>query len=91
MNQFVEELPHKLKMQVSLYIYEQRYSRINFFKGKSPSFILWLCPLLKPQYFSENQNIFIEGDPVNEIFFIISGTCAFVLPSFKNTPYIKIS
>ena len=46
LNNFVEDLPHKLKIEVSLYIYEERYKTISFFKGKSPSFISWLCPLL---------------------------------------------
>ena len=45
-NTFVDELPHKLKIEVSLYIYEERYKNIMFFQGKSPSLISWLCPLL---------------------------------------------
>ena len=32
LNHFVEELPYKLKVEVSLYIYEQRYNKIRFFK-----------------------------------------------------------
>ena len=30
-NTFVDELPHKLKIEVSLYIYEERYKNIMFF------------------------------------------------------------
>lgn len=45
---FIEELPHKLKIETSLYIYEDRYNKVKFLKGRSPSFITWLCPLLKP-------------------------------------------
>jgi len=30
-NTFVDELPHKLKIEVSLYIYEERYKNIIFF------------------------------------------------------------
>ena len=48
LNLFVDDLPFKLKVEVSLYIYEQRYSKILFFKDRSVSFILWMCPLLKP-------------------------------------------
>lgn len=87
----MENLPHNLKIQVSLYIYEQRYNRIAFFKDRTPSFVSWMCPLLKPHYFQEDQNIFTEGDSVEEIYFMISGKCSFVLPSFKNTPYISIN
>ena len=89
-NMFIEELPHNLKIIVSLYIYEQRYCKIKFFKNRTPSFISWVCPLLKPQYYTDNQNVYTEGDSVNEIFFLIAGECNFVLPSFKNVAYISI-
>ena len=46
---------------------------------------------MKPQLFSENQHIFLEGDEVNSTFFLVSGQAAFVLPSFANTNYIRIS
>lgn len=89
-NQFVETLPHKLKIEVSLYIYEERYKRIRFFKKMTVSFISWICPLMKPQHYSENQHLFIEGDEINCIFFQVSGNASFVLPSFENTRYIDI-
>ena len=54
LNKFLEELPHKLKIEVSLYVYEQRYNKIKFFRNRNVSFILWMCPLLKPQFFQEN-------------------------------------
>lgn len=52
-NNFLESLNHNLKMEMSLYIYEDRYNRIKFFRGRLPSFICWLCPLLKPAIFSD--------------------------------------
>ena len=49
LNKWVDELPHKLKVEVSIYIFEKRYSKIKFFAEKNaPSFISWMCPLLKP-------------------------------------------
>ena len=48
LNKFVECLPHQLKIKMSLFIYEQRYSKLTFFKDRSMSFISWMCPLLKP-------------------------------------------
>ena len=35
LNKWVEELPHKLKIEVSVYIYEQRYKNLKFFDGSS--------------------------------------------------------
>lgn len=45
---FMNELPYKLKMELSLYVYEQRYNRIHFFQKRSAEFIFWMCPLMKP-------------------------------------------
>ena len=90
MNNFVEDLPHALKVEVSLYIYEERYKKLKFFKDRSATFISWLCPLLKPQSFADDQYIYLEGDDVKHIYFLIEGVASFVLPSFDNTRYIEI-
>lgn len=46
---FVNDLPEKLRIEVSLYIYEERYTKIKFFKHqKNTSFISWICALLEP-------------------------------------------
>ena len=47
MNKFLDELPHNLKMDVSLFIYEERYKNIKFFHDKSSSFLQWVCRLLR--------------------------------------------
>jgi CRP-like cAMP-binding protein len=90
MNNFVEDLPHQLKVEVSLYIYEERYKKLKFFKNRNATFISWLCPLLKPQFYADDQYIYLEGDDVKHIYFLIDGVASFVLPSFDNTRYINI-
>lgn len=87
---FLEELPHHLKAQFVLYIHEERYKAIKFFKGKNRSFITWICPQLKPICFAENQNIFFEGDDIKNIFFLSKGNAGYVLPKYENTIYINI-
>lgn len=47
MNEFVDELPEQLRLQASLYIYEDRYANISFLIGKEVEFIAWLCPRMK--------------------------------------------
>ena len=47
MNKFLDELPHKLKIDLSLFIYEERYKHIRFFDDKSTSFLQWVCRLLR--------------------------------------------
>jgi hypothetical protein len=63
---------------------------IKFFKGRSNSFISWMCPLLKPQFFDLNEFIHTEGDEIHDIHFLVDGQCCFVLPSFNNQSYIEI-
>lgn len=81
----------KLKTEVSLYVYEQRYQKIKFFEGRDLQLIVWMCPLLKPVIFEDRQYIFIENEKVDGIFFMISGQASFVLPRFKNLQYINIT
>jgi hypothetical protein len=90
LEQLMQDLPQKMKTEVSLYIYEQRYAKIVFMRTGSISFILWLCPLLKPNIFQEKQFIYTENEPVNEILFLTNGTVQFVLPKYMNTPYINV-
>ena len=50
-NQFMELLPHKLKTETALYIYEDKFSKMKYLKTvKQPSFFSWLCPLLQPKF-----------------------------------------
>lgn len=91
LTRFLDDLPHKLKTEVSLYVYESRYENIQFFKNRGVSFILWMCPLLRPQIYNENQFFFNENEAISEIFFMIKGLGSFVLPRYKNTPYIVIN
>ena len=90
-NDFINELPHKLKVECSLYIFENRYSKIKFFINQNSSFIAWMCPMLHPHQYDQDEYIYIEGDEVHSIDFLIEGSAAFVLPSFKNCRYIRIS
>ena len=89
-NKFIELLPHKMKVECSMYIYESRYSGIKFFFNQSSSFIAWICPLLKPWRYDPEQYIYIEGEEIKDIMFMIDGSAAFVLPSYKNCRYITI-
>ena len=50
----MDELPHTLKKEVSLYIYRNRYDKVNYFYDKSTSFIAWVCAMLKPKFYEES-------------------------------------
>jgi hypothetical protein len=47
--------------------------------------------MLKPQIYEEQRFIYVENERVDGIFFMITGKAAFVLPRYKNRPYINLS
>lgn len=71
-------------------IHEKTYNEIEFFRNSSPSFISWICPLLKLEVFSENSIIYYEGDDIVSIYFVKDGNCGFILPRHKNIKYIDL-
>mmetsp|Transcript_36132 Transcript_36132/g.55484 ORF Transcript_36132/g.55484 Transcript_36132/m.55484 type:complete len:216 (+) Transcript_36132:708-1355(+) len=90
LNDFVDDLPHKLKIEVSLFLHEDTYTKIEFLNKRSKSFIAWACPLLKPFLNPENQYIYFEGDDITCMYFLKGGNCGFVLPKHRNIKYIDI-
>ena len=80
MNAFVEDLPDKLRIQVSFFIYEDIYQNIKYFRSQSFEFIAWLCPRLLPGIFKTDENIFDMGDKVEFIYFVQSGKASYVIP-----------
>ena len=84
-------MPHKLKLELSVYIYQQTYESLNFLKGKSSSFIAWICPLFKPQVITNYQYIFFEGDDIPNIYFLQKGSAGMVLPKHDNTKFVNIT
>lgn len=89
LNEFVDELPQNLKIEVSLFIHEQTYNRILFFKGRSDAFIAWICPLLRPQLVMADQQVFHQGQDVSSIYFLRAGNAGFVLsPKYCSIKFI---
>jgi len=50
----MEELPHKVRIETSMYINLKTYTQMNFLHDKSISFIAWVCPLFKHCQVTEN-------------------------------------
>ncbi|CDW89496.1 cation channel family protein [Stylonychia lemnae] len=88
--QFMEELPHKLKIDLAMEIHRDIYQNVDFFKARDSQFIFWVGPLLKPLLFSEQKYIYREGDEIKEIYFMTNGTAGFVLPIYNNAVYIQV-
>jgi hypothetical protein len=87
----MSELPHNLRIELSLYIHEETYKNIFFLTDKTISFIAWVCPQLKTYIITEGEYVYFEGDEIVNMYFMKSGLCGYVLPKFNNTKYIEIT
>ena len=65
-----EELPLKIRCEVAMVMYKGALKAINFFQHKDPTFVTAFVPLLKLLSFT-NKVLFKEGDPPNQVFFIV--------------------
>lgn len=91
MQEFIQDLPHKYKIELSAYIYEGTYKNLHFLKEKSGPFIAWFCPLLKGQVSNSEEYVHFEGDDITDIYFLKKGGCGYVLPKYENIMYVKIT
>lgn len=89
-SQFVEDLPLDLKTPLSITIYRELYSNVDFLMTKDPQFIAWICPLLKLRVTGANEVVYYEGDAVEHVYFLKSGMCNQVLPMYGNMPFVQI-
>lgn len=87
----MEELPRKLKLELSMVIHQNMYSSVAFFQKKDQSFIAWVARLIKPMNFDESDYIYKEGEEIFEVYFLVTGSCGYVLPRFKNKIYSMIN
>lgn len=72
-HRFVEELPHLLKVEVSKYLYEGTFKKLQFLQNKSDSFLAWVCPLFKANVVSENECVFVERDGIDNLYILQEG------------------
>jgi hypothetical protein len=89
-NDFINDLPHNLRTPISIYVYKNLYNKVDFLKNKDGQFIAWICPLLKSRIATSDEVIYYEGDPLENVYFLKTGQCFYVLPKYGNTPYIRI-
>ena len=66
------------------------YTSVSFFKEKPMTFIAWIAPMLIQIEFQKDQYVFLEGENVNYVFFIMKGESGFVLPRYDNSIYILV-
>ena len=86
----MNELPHKLKLELATVVYTKMYSSVQFFVDmkKYSSFIAWVGTVIRQTNFQELEYIFKEGEKILEMFFLVDGEAAYVLPPFCNHNYL---
>ena len=88
--EFVEKLPYRLKIELSVKIHRETVMTIPFFNEKPREFIAFVGPLLRSLRFHEGTYIYLEDYPINKVYFLTSGAAGYVLPEFQNVVYITI-
>jgi voltage-gated potassium channel len=78
--QFIDELPHKIKLELAMQIHNKTYANVAFFKDKDQSFIAWISTLIRPINSEAEDYIYKEGEDVVEIYFLVKGSAGYVLP-----------
>lgn len=90
--QFMNELPHKLKLELAVVIHKKMYENVKFFKElNDESFIAWIGSVIRPVNMQEEEYIFKEGEQIIEMFFLVKGAASYVLPRYKNKAYFTIN
>lgn len=89
LNEFMDVLPHGLKIECSLFIHERTYKKIWWLNKQPYSFISFICPMLKPLLCLEDEYIYQDGDEVNSVYFLKEGKVGHVLPrQYNNIKYL---
>jgi Ion transport protein len=55
---FMEELPHRLRLELAMVIHDKLYNKVKFFEKKDKSFIAWISNILRPIVFDEGRYIY---------------------------------
>lgn len=98
--EFLKELPQNLKLELSYIMHEEIIKQFPFFQGQPRQFVAYigntkifdvkLGPLLRPLKIAKGEYIYMEGDIIDEIFFIIKGKVGFVLKNYKDATYVVV-
>ena len=74
-----------------MYLYRKAYIGVDFLKNQqSDNFIAWICPLMQEIFVPMDMIIYYETDPINEVYFLMTGFAGFVLPFQTNVVFIEI-
>ncbi len=88
--EFLKELPQYLKLELSYKMHEDIIQKLPFFQSQPKQFIAYIGPFLKPLKILKGENIYVEGDPINDIFFIVKGRVGLIQKGFNDKVYVIV-
>ena len=62
----MQELPHKLKLELAMIIHGKMYPTVTFFADKDKSFIAWVTRMIKPMNVEDHEYVYKEGEEITE-------------------------
>lgn len=86
----LDDLPYRLKIQTCMNLYKDYYEKVRFLSQQNENFLGWICPHLKQVFMPAEDFIYFETDGIEDIFFLVKGRAAFVVPFLENVVYIEI-
>ena len=66
--------------QANFKVIESMNKKISFLKSKKKNFIAWICPNFKVRVTTPKEYVYYEGESIEDIFFLKSGSAHYVLP-----------
>ena len=87
--EFLQELPNKLRIELSQIMHDKVVQSLNFFKEQPNDFFAYVAPLLKPVKFSQNDFLYKIEDMIDEMYFVTKGTIIFCLDKKYDEKEIK--
>ena len=72
------ELPQKLKYEVSLAMHQGAIKCIKFFHRKDQAFVCSVVPFLQPMHIQANESVYNKDEYADEIYFVIKGRVSYI-------------
>jgi hypothetical protein len=85
----LSKLPQKLQEEFSYVLHKEKVLQFPFFRNKPRKFVTHISPYLKLIKIFEGDYIYEEGDPADNVYFLVNGSAAFVLKHSEDIPFLR--
>ena len=86
----LQELPNKLKLELSQVINDKAIKNFIFFRDQSEEFYSFIAPKIKPFIFFQNDSIHQPSDVIQDMYLINKGTVTYNMPEEYNEQEVRV-